>query len=204
MLHRKVLEQRSFALLTNLMITPELSKFCLVGGTSLALQVGHRKSVDLDLFSKEDLVIESIKTVISKFGKILEQNIVENKIYQVTIDETKVDFVSYKYELIDKIQIEDDIRLAGKKDIAAMKIAAISGRGSKKDFFDLAFLLRYFSLSEILSFYKQKFPSGNYFHAVKSLSYFNDAESDPDLVLFEKMNWIDVKSLILKEVGKIA
>lgn len=83
--------------------------------------------------------------------------------------------------------------LASIKDIAAMKITAIIGRGTKKDFIDIYFLLQQFSLSEILDLYLQKYPDGSLFIALKSLSFFDDAENDPMPIMFENISWGDVK-----------
>ena len=93
--------------------------------------------------------------------------------------------------------------LAGLKDIAAMKVAAIIGRGTKKDFIDLFFLLKQFSLKEILELYLQKYPDGSLFIALKSLSYFEDADADPMPVMFEDIEWTDVKSFIRETISTL-
>ena len=84
-----------------------------------------------------------------------------------------------------------------------MKIAAIIGRGTKKDFIDLYFLLKQYSLKEILNLYLQKYPDGSLFIAMKSLSYFEDAEADPLPVMFEELSWPDVKALIGESISTI-
>ena len=81
-----------------------------------------------------------------------------------------------------------------------MKIAAVIGRGTKKDFIDIDMLLRSFSLQELLELYMQKYPDGSLFIAMKSLAYFEDAESDPMPVMFEETNWEDVKTRIREAV----
>jgi len=112
------------------------------------------------------------------------------------LQDVKVDFVNYQYEWIDEIVKEDGIRLADIKDIAAMKIAAIIGRGTKKDFVDLFFLLQHFSLQQILDLYTQKYPDGSLFIAIKSLAYFDDAESNPMPYMFDNISWSEIKSTI--------
>lgn len=114
----------------------------------------------------------------------------------------KVDFVSYRYEPIQKILTIEGVRLAGLKDIAAMKIGAIAGRGRKKDFFDLVELLSHFSISEMMNFYMSKFPSANLFHAVKSLTYFRDAEHDPEPLSLKNLSWQAVKRIVSEEAAK--
>ena len=119
------------------------------------------------------------------------------------IDGVKVDLVNYKYDWIGSPVQEDVIRLAGVKDIAAMKVAAIIGRGTKKDFIDMNRLLQIYSLKEILDMYMQKYPDGSLFIAMKSLSYFEDAESDPMPFMFDEIDWGVVKASIREAIAGI-
>ncbi len=119
------------------------------------------------------------------------------------IDGVKVDIVNYKYDWIDTPVEEDGIRLADVKDIAAMKVAAIIGRGTKKDFIDMNRLLQIFSLKEILDMYMQKYPDGSLFIAIKSLSYFEDAESDPMPFMFDDTDWGVVKANIREAIASV-
>jgi hypothetical protein len=98
--------------------------------------------------------------------------------------------------------MENSLRLESMKDIASMKLEAIAGRGSKKDFVDLYFLLNIFTLDEIFSFHKQKYDSGlsNQYHLLKSLVYFNDAEEEAMPVMLENVDWDMVKSRIISRV----
>lgn len=124
-------------------------------------------------------------------------------IFIVEVNGVKVDFVNYKYPLLGKIIVVDDVRMLSKKDIAAMKIAAITGRGSKKDFIDLFFLLKEFSLREILDYYNQKYHDGSEFMALKSLTYFEDADIQPQPKMFKEFDWNECKKSILEEVKKV-
>ena len=181
----------------------ELLKECrLVGGTALALQLGHRRSVGLDFFGTvpqtpdelQDLLRENHDVTIVKESK---------NIHIYLIDGVKVDIVNYKYDWIDTPVEEDGIRLADVKDIAAMKVAAIIGRGTKKDFIDMNRLLQIFSLKEILDMYMQKYPDGSLFIAIKSLSYFEDAESDPMPFMFDDTDWGVVKANIREAIASV-
>jgi len=116
----------------------------------LALQTGHRKSVDLDLFGEIDFGQIDTNLLFKEFEAVTILKRTEN-IHIFSINGIKVDFVNYSYRWIDDILCVEGIRLARTKDIAAMKLAAITGRGSKKDFVDLYFLLNYFSFNEMLS-----------------------------------------------------
>lgn len=84
-----------------------------------------------------------------------------------------------------------------------MKIAAIIGRGTKKDFIDLYFLLRLFTLNELLDLYLEKYPDGSLFVAMKSLTYFDDAEQDPMPVMFDNVEWESVKDSIRNAVSTL-
>lgn len=130
----------------------------------------------------------TISKKLNKIGKVTILKKSENiNIY--LINEVKVDIVNYHYPWIENSILEDSITLAGKKDIAAMKLAAITGRGTKKDFIDLYFLLQSFSLSEIFSFYNQKFNDGSEFLIIKSLSYFENANEDEDPLMLHSITW---------------
>jgi hypothetical protein len=166
----------------------------LVGGTALALQYGHRESVDLDFFGSLDL--EDIAIVLKPFESVqLIRNSTNIKIYLV--NGIKVDFVNYPYDWIDQAVLEEGLVLASDKDIAAMKIAAITGRGSKKDFIDLYFLLKKYSLDEIIAFYIQKFPDATKLIALKSLVYFSDADAEPTPKMIHKVSWEEAKLTII-------
>ena len=174
----------------------------MVGGTALALQLGHRNSVDLDLFGTIASTSDEIRSTLSTKHQV---NIIKESanINIYVVDGVKVDFVNYSYGWIDNEVRDDSIILAGVKDIAAMKIAAVIGRGTKKDFIDLFFLLRHFTLQQILDLYMQKYPDGSMFIAMKSLTYFEDAEPDPMPVMFESADWENVKDTIRKAVANL-
>jgi hypothetical protein len=167
----------------------------LVGGTSLALQIGHRKSVDIDLFGSLTADLYEIGSVLSEAGdvKVLQQS--EN-IHIYLVNQVKTDIVNYTYPWIDEMLVLDNLRLAGLKDIAAMKMAAISGRGSKKDFVDIHFLLQMMSLKDMLHHYCAKFSDGSLFLVLKSLVYFEDAEEEPMPEMLMPVNWDEVKRSI--------
>jgi len=174
-------------------------KMRLVGGTSLALQLGHRNSVDIDLFGIIEDEIQEINEILSKIGNL---NILKKSknINIYSIDNIKVDIVNYPYPWLEDVIENNGIRMAGQKDIAAMKLAAISGRGTKKDFIDLFFLLKRYSLEEMLYFYSRKYNDGTEAIVLKSLSYFHDANEDIEPVMYKKIIWENVKAKIRKEV----
>ncbi len=201
MLHYQTIDTKTLALLTSLMKAPEFCHLRLVGGTSLALQIGHRKSVDIDLFGKFESDDFQFTTALKQIGTVIQLNNSKN-IKSYLIDQIKVDFVNYPYPWIEPVLLIDSIRLAGKTDIAAMKLAAITGRGTKKDFIDIFSLLSYYSLEQMLGFYLRKYTDGSEFMVIKSLTYFEDAEIEESPVLIKTIKWEKVKSTIISETKK--
>lgn len=183
-------------LLKQLSQQPELREMRLVGGTALALQYGHRQSVDLDFFGHLQVSQDELLQMAGRLGNYTIEN--QSKfILQLKINDIKVDFVNYScYEWIDDYVEEDGIILASPKDIAALKINAIEGRGTKKDFVDMYMLLQHYSLGEILDFYKRKYPNYSEFRALLSLTYFEDADWQPMPKLFIDSTWDDMKKTV--------
>lgn len=202
MLYYETLGPDTLRLLENLQSLSFLEQARLVGGTALALQIGHRKSVDLDFFGSISASAEEMKEALSANHTISSIKEAQN-INMFLVDSVKVDFVNYRYNWIDDVVIEGYLRLASIMDIAAMKIYAIIGRGTKKDFIDLFFLLQRFSLEDILDFYVKKYPDGSLFMALKSLSYFDDAEGDPMPIMLEPVSWEQVKEAIGEEIRRL-
>lgn len=201
MLHYQAIDSKALGLLKSLMKVPEFNQLNLAGGTSLALQIGHRKSVDIDLFGKFNLDNFQFTTSLRRFESVIQLNNTEN-IKSYAINHIKVDFVNYPYPWIEPVLIVDNIRMAATKDIAAMKLAAITGRGTKKDFIDIFSLLSFYSLEQMMGFYSDKFEDGSEFMVIKSLTYFEDAESEESPVLLKKIRWEEVKSAIVSETKK--
>jgi predicted nucleotidyltransferase component of viral defense system len=197
MLYKSAVSESTFKLLEDLQSVEEFLKLRLVGGTSLALQIGHRISVDLDLFGEVDFDSQ----LFNDFDKV--QVIKKSKNINIfEINDVKVDIVNYSYPWLDNELHIENTRLASLKDIAAMKIAAVTGRGSKKDFVDLFFLLKEFSFNEIMSFYEQKYSDASIYLALKSLLYFDDADNEPPLNMLIDTHWQGVKDRIIEEVTK--
>ena len=201
MLSYQTVNPDTLELLKTLMSQPEMQGMRLVGGTSLALQYGHRQSIDLDFFGKLQVSQDEIINMISRLGldfKVLNQT---RLILQLVVNKIKVDIIDYSYDWIDEPVIENGVTLASPKDIAALKINAIEGRGSKKDFIDIYLLLQHYSLDEILSFYTSKYPNHSILMALKSLSYFEDAENQSMPKMFIDTSWETMKKFIIKAVN---
>lgn len=201
MLSYQTVNPDTLELLKNLMAQPEMQGMRLVGGTALTLQYGHRQSIDLDFFGKLQVSQDEILEMISHLGldfKVLNQT---RLILQLVVNRIKVDVIDYSYDWIDEPVIENGTTLASPKDIAALKINAIEGRGSKKDFIDVYLLLQHFSLDEILSFYASKYPNHSILMALKSLIYFEDAENQTMPKMFINTSWEAMKKAIVNAVN---
>lgn len=202
MVHTETVEPGTLALLKELMSLEILKPYCLVGGTSLALQIGHRKSIDLDLFGKVALDYRELLKALSSLGTVKELQAFDN-VLQFEINDIKVDIVNYQYNMLKPIFKIDDLRLASLEDIAAMKIFAAECRGSKKDLFDIYCLLEKFDINEIIDFALEKYPKTNKLHASRSLIFFDDAEETPDPDMLIPVSWDQVKERLITEVRRI-
>lgn len=199
MLHFETIEPATLGLLRQLQELPILKECRLVGGTALALQIGHRKSVDLDFFGKVDALPEELEEALRQVGELqVRKN--SGNIHLFVLNGIHIDIVNFPFPWQKECVIEDGLRLANIEDIAAMKITAIIGRGTKKDFIDIATLLDIFSLEQILAFYDAKYPNSSYFMAMKSLSYFEDAENQPMPFMFNTLSWDMVKNKVLAAI----
>jgi hypothetical protein len=201
MLQTRTVEPGTLELLKGLMSMPELDRFYLVGGTALALQIGHRVSVDLDMFTLEPFDKTDLLDLLNnRFDDVLVES--EGATMLVTnIRQVKVDFVKMSYPILfPHLEIEG-IRMFDIRDIAPMKLKAIAQRGSKKDFFDIYFLLDHLPLSEMLRLFSEKFKQQEVFHVIKSLTYFDDAENYAEPNVFDKtVTWEKVKNRVFKAV----
>ncbi|MCX6735817.1 MAG: nucleotidyl transferase AbiEii/AbiGii toxin family protein [Candidatus Parcubacteria bacterium] len=181
--------------------------FYMAGGTALALQLGHRDSIDFDFFSETPIntqkLFEKIREVFQ--GHIIAKTQEEANTLSVLIDERiKLSFFSYSYPLLAETIDEENFRLASVKDIACMKLSAITGRASNKDYIDLYYILQTIPLSHLLILAEQKFDALDQNLLLKSIIYFEDITVDP--ILFKEGKEVSfevVKTFLENEVKKI-
>lgn len=200
MLSLQTVLPNTLELLRSLMVMPELEDMRLVGGTSLALQYGHRRSVDLDFFGDSTMELEELTMALKERVDEVVVGSHSKLIKSFFLNGVKVDIVNYKYSWIDDVVIEDGLRLASPKDIAAMKVNAAIGRGTKKDFVDIFYLLKHFSFNDLMHFYLQKYPDGSEYRALLSMAYFDDADPQPMPYMFDDVDWDTIKQRIRQEV----
>jgi len=185
------------------MSMPIIDPFFLVGGTALALQLGHRVSVDLDLFTPQSFdKQELLESLIARFDVSIESE--GGSMIITYIDAIKVDFVKMGYPILFPSLNIEGIRMLDIRDIAPMKLKAIAQRGSKKDFYDIYFLMHRMPLENMIQLFQEKFIQHEIFHIVKSLTYFSDAEQSADPVVFDQtVTWSKVKSVVRETVKKL-
>ena len=202
-LHFEILPEGQLKLLKLLSEEPFIKEFYLAGGTCLALYLGHRQSYDFDFFIPTDFNTSQIINILTSIGRYERDNEEKNTINGM-LNGVRISFFGYKYDMIEDFGSYRGIRLAGIRDIAAMKLEAIAGRGSKKDFVDMFFLLKHFSLEQIFSFHARKYGIGlsNQYHHLKSLVYFNDADEEAMPLMTSPLNWDKVKKHIASCAGK--
>ena len=190
MLHKETVEPRTLELLKQLQAEPLLSGFNLVGGTALALRLGHRKSIDLDLFTREEFNLEELKTMlINKYE--LKISYERHQTLKGFIDGVMIDCIQFNYPHLQAPNTIDGVRLESIPDIIAMKLSAIAQNGTRiKDFIDIAMLSTIYSFDEMLNFYMSKFSKANVLMPIKALTYFDEIDFNESVVMISgKFDW---------------
>ena len=176
MLFKNTVEPETWRVLVDLMNDNFLQHFFLVGRTALSLKFGHRTSIDIDLFSIVDFDVLELKAHLEKTYPNFDLKGNNSRMLFCFIDDVKVDFVKYSgIQAIHKVEVIESIRFASTEDTAALKLNAISQRGSKKDFYDLHLLLKHYNIEQLIGFYKAVFTKDNAFELYRSMNYFEDA-----------------------------
>lgn len=187
-------------------LSPEtfLENFYLAGGTGLALQLGHRRSRDLDLFSYQAFDPEPFVHKLQRlpgFGLTAKGEAT----LHFTARNIKVSLLAYPYPLLFSSELLDHVKVADLRDIACMKISAIAGRAAKRDFIDLYFVAQDLGLPNVLDLFKQKFEQAHYSlpHLLKSLTFFEEAETDPMPDMLAPVSWPQVKEFFSNQVPRL-
>ena len=207
MLYKETIEPKTLELLIDLQKEPLLSTFNLVGGTALALHLGHRKSIDLDFFTSESFDLEEVKMMlIKKYDFKVSYS--RSQTLKGFINGIKVDFIKFDYPHLYNFDIIDEVRIESIPDIIAMKLLSITDNGSRiKDFIDIAYLSSRFSLEEMLQFFIRKITNSNIIMPVKALTYFDDIDFNESIVmLYNDFDWDKISNRLIdmtKEPNRI-
>ena len=178
--HTEILDQRRQSLLP--LIAQAGQNFYLAGGTALALQLGHRDSIDFDFFAARDIDTASLWQHIAEIfigHNLLKTQDEKNTLSLIIDGEVRLSFFGYHYQLLEPTIPVSGLELASVLDIGCMKLSAITGRATQKDYVDLYFILKQTSLTALLDACSRKFPTLDEALILKSLVYFDDIETEP-------------------------
>ena len=202
MLRVEVLTPAAVSIAPPLCAALEGLPFVLAGGTGLALQLGHRVSVDFDWFCQPAHFPSGLSARITKTGKPMTVIQETTHIFECLLDDVKCSFFAYQPRLRSSGFRFHERSIAAVEDIAVMKLVAISQRGAKKDFFDLYEILKGYDFRAIARHAKEMLSETpvNPVHVAKSLSYFDDAERDPEPLLLISDSWDAVKDWFARKV----
>ncbi len=177
--------------------------FRLCGGTALALQCGHRISVDADFVSEKKIDANELIAVINQeFKNVSDIHMGTHGLF-LKVNDVKTDFLTWNSPFIRPELISDGIRLLNVEEIIAMKLFAILQRGEKKDYMDIASLLGRFSLEEMISFYSERHKGSDGMLILKYLSSYGDIENQPEPRMLNGFTWIDCKKKLGEALKKM-
>ncbi|MHB1769720.1 MAG: nucleotidyl transferase AbiEii/AbiGii toxin family protein [Minisyncoccota bacterium] len=202
-MHYEVLDEKRRALLPALGAFKE--GFYLAGGTALALQIGHRVSVDFDFFTEKDFEIENVYEQVQKmFGQVPRTQESPRTLAVVVQEDVRVSFMGYRYPLIEACTDTEHLRLASLLDIGCMKLSAIVSRAELKDYVDLFFILKRLSLSELLTALSRKLPSLDQNLVLKALVSFDDVTMEPiDFTEGNRVAFAKIQEAIVESVKSV-
>jgi hypothetical protein len=206
-MYDRVLDPKTGSALDRLSAWASKRDFYLAGGTGCALHLGHRMSHDLDFFALPEFDPSRLWTELRNLGECAP-DYSDAGTWVGQFDGTKVSFFHYPYPLLREPVPFGEASIASLEDIGCMKIEAIAGRGRKRDFIDLYFLLieTGFDLNALWALFQRKYPAEhrNLIHVLKSLVYFIDADADPDPIMLVEYSWPDMKRALAERVKTIA
>jgi predicted nucleotidyltransferase component of viral defense system len=200
MFHLSTVEPNTLIILEEIFNFPDIGRqFALAGGTSLALQIGHRKSIDLDIFSgtpfSTEILIIALNAGFHPGYELLGLN---KSMLFTNIKKVKCDFIVEPARIIRPFVLMGNIKFYSIEDIGAMKMHTVCGRGKKKYFFDIYALLQLFTWEEMLGWFEEKYGDTQFYYLWKSIKYFEDANEDPDIIGFPPFiaTWEHIKKEI--------
>jgi len=182
--------------------------FYLAGETALALQLGHRTSLDFDFYINEEFKWEELKTQFEVVGG--KETIIDTGTFHGVINQVSVSGFYYPYPLVGELVDFETLKLAGVEDIAAMKVIAVIQRARQRDFLDLYYLIKVLGLERIVQLVYEKYPwyKENNKIIFTALTYFEEAENDDDLsrvnILDKSVTWEKVKVFLKGEIARLA
>jgi hypothetical protein len=205
-MHPKVLSASAWAVVRRLVAAGHLRGWTLAGGTGLALQIGHRRSADLDFFRAGGFDPEDLIRALSELGTLAVQGRARGTLH-CTLGGVRLTFLEAQAPFLFAGTPYRGLLIADPRDIAVMKLIAIGGRGSRKDFVDLYFYLRGGGdVGALLELARRRFSGVDYneYHLLKSLVYFEDAEAEPMPRMIRRASWPEIRKAIICEVTRLS
>lgn len=206
-MHLEALSSDQIGVLDGVTGLPSVGQFYLAGGTALALRHGHRRSIDFDWFRRDDFDGHALVGELDGAFDAVERlpsgaHTVYLRIHGVTCS-----FFRLPYPLVRPSEpTRWGFDLASDEDIAAMKLEAIAGRGSRKDFVDMYLLCeRGLRLEDVFELFDEKYGAGRAerYHRLRALSYFDDAEAEPMPEMLVDVPWSDVTAFFTRESKRL-
>lgn len=204
--HWDTVTRQMWEVLEHLGRQPIMGEFYLAGGTALALRLGHRRSVDLDFFTENRMrqgVRRSLLHALDSYPLETLEDFDGNLL--LTVQGLQVGFFSYSSPLLDPVDQVAGVALASVTDIGLMKLDALIGRGSRKDFYDLYHILPLVSIERLFEMSRAKYPQARDFPlmAAESLVLFENADRDVQPALLVETPWEDVRAYFLRLGGEL-
>lgn len=200
MLHHSTVDTETYLLLKEISGTAIIkNNFALAGGTSLALQIGHRRSIDLDFFCTQPFNVKELEIILSSSSDFKFDYTGNNsRMLFGFINGIKCDFIHEPATLLEPFESKEGVNYFSIKDIAAMKLHTICGRGKKKDFFDIYALLQLYNWETMTGWFIKKYDEKQLVYLWRSILYFNDAEDDPEIEGYPPYDksWKEIKEYI--------
>jgi hypothetical protein len=179
--------------------------FYLAGGSALCLRLAHRQSIDLDLFHTGQFDADELLRALRASGLPVQGAETQRSAVWFELEGVETRLLYFDYPPLHEPEMSLGVPVASIADIAAMKVEAIASRGARKDFVDLYFMCHQpgFGLVAALSAFEARFATArpDVLHRVKALTYFEDAEREPELLLLKPVEWSEVRAYFEREVA---
>ena len=175
--------------------------FYLSGGTGVYYYLEHRESIDLDFFTSLKFNFLKYQSLFKKYKVLFfSEDTIHTKIKDINMS-----FFYYPYPLLKPLNYIEGIPIASLEDILCMKINAIIGRGSKRDFIDVFFIMKNLKMSaeNCIEMFREKFGDYNPLIIYKAMNYFKDADKEPEVKMIKEVDWEEIKKFFRKEFSEI-
>jgi len=205
--HPEVLTATQLTVLDGLKPIPAVGEFYLAGGTALALRHGHRRSIDFDFFRSTSFDAQELALALERAFDEFERLPTGEQTLYVRLSSVTTSFFRYPYRQLEEVEPTSwGFGLASDADIAAMKIEAIAGRGSRKDFVDMRLLCRAgLTIDAAFDLFERKYGTRrtDRYHRLRALAYFDDAEREPMPDMLVPFDWDEAKRFFTAEATRL-